>query len=126
MLSVVMQHAQSTDFVVACMQHLTYAASTSPSCLAGNGQVLDAVLQTCLGIAHHASVQVDAKLAGFQVLASLLSVSNSKQTVLSGIVADVIGPNGVFPVCLGLCVNGIDDDVQSWAEEPASLVVSVP
>lgn len=113
----------SQDVVQSCLEHFAHAASTCPSLLAGDAQVFGALVRTCLNIA---SASTDLALAACQVLASLCTVGNIKRRILPNhpAIQDLI-KNEVLRICAELCVNGVDDDVEEWASEPANIMVRI-
>lgn len=111
----------SPDSVQSCLEHFAHAASTCPSLLAGDVHVFGALVRACLNIASACS---DLALAACQVLASLCAVGNVKRRILPShpAIRDLI-KNDILRICAELCVNGVDDDVEEWASEPANVMV---
>ena len=96
-----------------CLQHMAHAATTCPSLFAGDEQVFEAVVRTCVKIA-----STDA----LQVLASLCEVA--KRRILATPTLKQLFLNDVLRLCAEYCVTGVDDDVEDWASEPATIMVS--
>ena len=104
------------DALQVCFQHLSHAAVTAPSLLTA---VLDSLTNTCLELAKKPSPEL--QLSSLQVLASLVSVGDVKRRVLPATMASLIASTAL-PLCAQLMAEGIDDDFQEWALEPATLV----
>ena len=106
-----------------CLQSLGQAAITCPSLLAGNPNVLQSVLQMCLGLATNNNTNAPSvSLAALQVLASLVSVSDIRHRILTQDMARQMSETCI-PICAQLMSSGIDDDsIQEWSSEPATLV----
>lgn len=117
-----MRQIPHQDAVHSCLEHLAHAASTCPSLLAGDIHVFDALVRTCLEIATCGSTEL--ALSACQVLASLTCVGYVKRRILSSHpeICDLI-KNGALRICAELSVNGVDDDVEEWASEPATIMV---
>lgn len=113
-----LSHIKNSDCLTRCLQHLAHAASTSPSLLAGDLTVLSALIQTCLQITG------DARLASLQVLSSLCAVRAVQRQILN----TAAGANlrttllqGVITLCAQAVMEGVEDDVEGWATDPATL-----
>jgi len=117
-----MEPISRQDSIHSCLQHLAHAATTCPSLLAGYANVFSALTQTCLKIS---STSSDLALSAVQVLASLCSVGQVRRRILPShtTIRDSI-KNNILRVCAELSVNGVDDDVEEWASEPATIMVS--
>lgn len=116
------------DAVSAVMRHFIYTATSSPSCLAGDLNVFNALVHMCLTIANQDDPEL--RLSALQTLSSITSVADVKRKMLNTPRGEpfrqmLLGEDGVIYVCARLCVGGVDDDiVEGWSEEPASLMVS--
>jgi hypothetical protein len=64
-------------------------------------------------------------LSALEVLASLFAVGYVKRRILprDTAIRDLI-KNDVLRVCAELSVNGVDDDVEEWASDPVTIMVS--
>lgn len=109
------------------MQTFSQCASTSPSLLAGDVETLTSVAQVLLTVASRA--QEEARLAAVEALVTLTAVpgvkqmTNSNQSLLH-LCVEGDGDNGiqgVLKVCAELIVNGVDEDLESWAQEQVAL-----
>ena len=109
------------DSLRSCLEHLCNAAVTCPSLLAGSQPVLEAFISTCLKLCQE-SPSSTVRLSALQVLASFISVGDVKRRIF---LANRKIPNSisaaVLPVCAQLMAD-VDDDVEEWAAEPATLV----
>jgi hypothetical protein len=119
-------HADS-DAVRASLEHLSLAATTCPSLLAGNAQVLNALVKTCLQLGNggsgSGSSDPTVQLTALQVVASLISVGHVKRRILP--LAPELATcilQSALPACARLLALGVDDDVPGWASDPATLV----
>ena len=110
-------NSNDEDAVQASLDHLSHAAVNAPSLLVA---VLDPLVATCLELAKQTSHGC-IKLASLQVLASLVSVGDVKRRILPANVASSIATTAL-PICAQLIAEGVDDDIEEWAVEPASLV----
>jgi hypothetical protein len=100
------------------LEHLSHAAVTCPSLLAGNNIVLESFIKTCFQLLEKSST---VQLSALQTLASFVSVGDVKRRVVNRDVASSIATTAL-PVCAQLMADAIDDDVEDWASEPATLV----
>lgn len=122
----ILSHLPSTkddEAVQNCLQHLSHAAVTCPSLLGGSAPVLEALVSSCLQIAQSTTGidNNDNRMAAMEVLASLLSVGDVKRRKITPTMASTIA-SAVFPICIQLLVDSTDDDFNSWAAQPATLV----
>lgn len=106
------------DVVRSCLGHLSHAAVTCPSLLAGNGSVLASFIKTCFLLLEKSSA---VQLSSLQTLSSFVSVGDVKRRVLNSDIASSISTMAL-PVCAQLMADSIDDDFEDWALEPATLV----
>eukprot|EP00934_Nitzschia_sp_Nitz4_P004493 Nitzschia sp. Nitz4//scaffold60_size111251//18533//21999//NITZ4_004140-RA/size111251-augustus-gene-0.119-mRNA-1//-1//CDS//3329555543//4483//frame0 len=106
--------------VCSTLQQFSHAAISCPSLLAGNTQVLTALVETCLGLASSPSFSTEVQLAALQVLASLVSVGDIKRRCLPSPLATSIGASAITR-CVEIMVNNAGDD-EDWALDPATLV----
>jgi hypothetical protein len=114
------------------LQSLSQAALSCPSLLAGNSNVLQAVVQLCVGVAHstacatttssHRIDRAPVALAALEVLSGLLSVGDVRHRILAPSMAEQIAQQAI-PICAQIMAQGVDaESVPEWASEPATLV----
>ena len=115
------------DTLSLTLQHLSHAAGTCPSLLAGDLQVFSTLVQTCLSVAHSTLLQVSTQLAALQVLSILCSNHDVKRRILhtpqgASVYSLLLSDQGVFFLCVRFCVDGIGDNILDWALDPPLLV----
>lgn len=105
----------------SCLEHLCHAAVTCPSLLAGSEPVLESFIGICLKLCQESPSSV-VRLSALQVLASFVSVGDVKRRMfmVNRKIPSTISAS-VLPVCAQLMAD-VDDDVEEWAAEPATLV----
>lgn len=122
--------------MLAILQQWTQAATYCPSFLAGDKATLEAVVYVCLAVANTNNAvaddeEVTTALAALEVLSSLCSVGDVKrkilavdpvlcQRILAGIPEQ--RQEGVIAITANWMEQGVDDDVEAWASEPATLL----
>jgi hypothetical protein len=124
--------ASASAPMMAILQQWTQAASACPSLLAGDRAVFEAVVQTCMMVANRNSKNEDdaaVALAALEVLSSLCAVGDVKRKILpqnpalcQRILQGDSQEQGVLALTAQYMTSGIDDDVEGWATEPASLL----
>ena len=117
-----MPQMTNCESLMRCLQQLANAAGASPSLLAGDLQVFQTLVQTCLQISG------EARLAALEVLSSLCAVRDVQRKILNANAGSAIRStllNGVIAMCAQLCVDGVDEDVEEWALEAATLLEDV-
>jgi hypothetical protein len=103
-----------------CLQEWSFCATVCPSVIAVQTNMLQGVMEGCLQLANH-SASSTIRIAALQVLTSILSVGDVKRRILPSqpnlmsLATQVIAP-------AALLVLNVCDDVEYWAEEPATLV----
>ena len=113
-----LQACSDADVVQKSLEHLTQAAVSCPSLIAGNVQVLQATLQACLTMPR-------APLAALQLVASIVSVGDVKRRILPAHAQQQLTSlvtQALLQTAQLLITTVNDDDVEDWAKEPASLV----
>ena len=122
------------DLLSKSLEHLVSIASMCPSLLVGDLTVLTHLIQTCLALAQSQLIREDmTRLTALQVMASLTNIHDVKKIMsknthllsfcLVGDKTDT-GNVGIVQTCTELIVKGIDEDVESWALDAATLQVS--
>ena len=129
--------SNNNSSILAILQQWTNAATHCPSLLAGTKEVLEAVFSACLVVANARDNNDDddstTALAALEVLSSLCAVGDVKrkilavdpvlcQTLVQGNPQQQNQPLGVIALAAQLMTTGVDDDVEEWASEPASLL----
>jgi hypothetical protein len=109
---------QDEDVLRSCLEHMNHVAVTCPSLLAGNTKVMESFIKLCLQLLNKSCL---VQLSALQTLASFISVGDVKRRVVNRDVASSIASTAL-PVCVQLMADAIDDDVEEWALEPATLV----
>lgn len=126
----------SSNSILAILQHWTNAATHCPSLLAGTTEVLEAVFNACLMVSNNSSnidhdEDTTTALAALEVLSSLCAVGDVKRKILAvdPTLCQILmqgNPQrqqlGVIALTAQLIINGVDDDVEGWTKEPASLL----
>jgi hypothetical protein len=122
--------ALSSSSTLFILQQWAHAASQCPSFLAGDKSVFVAVLNTCLGVANLSHDDSTTALAALDVIASLCVVGDVKRKILASDPAlcqrILEGSGGVIFYAAHWMIVGMDDDDESWAKEPASLLEEDP
>ncbi len=106
------------------LQLLAQVAISCPSFLAGNAQLLSALISTCLQIAQTQSISIPMQLATLDILSSLISVGDVKRRCLSSEQATAMA-SIALPICANIMANSADDSDDhniSWAQDPATLL----
>ena len=106
--------------ILSALQSLSEAAVTCPSLLAATPALLESATNVCLAMAKQSTME-DITLAALEVLSSLLSVGDVRRRVLPPTVASAVA-TAAIPICAQLLVEGVDEDIQDWVAEPATLV----
>jgi len=109
------------ESIQSCMEHLSQATVQCPSLLGGNAAVLNAFLQTCLQFLDNSKYSSSIQLSALETLTSFLSVGNVKRNLITRDLANSIAAKAI-PVCAQLMANGVNEHVDEWASEPATLV----
>jgi hypothetical protein len=111
-----LQACSNADVVQKSLEHLTQAAVSCPSLIAGNVQVLQTALQACLNMPQ-------APLAALQLVASMVSVRDVKGRILPAHAQQLTSlVTQALLQAAQLLITTVDDDVEDWANEPASLL----
>ena len=106
--------------VQECLQEWSICATSCPSVIASQPQMLQGVMEGCLQLASHSHSSA-IQIAALQVFTSILSVGDVKRRILpiqSHLLA--LAAQAMAPVAH--LVLQVSDDVECWAEEPATLV----
>ena len=117
----------SSGGVQTIMQTISQCASTSPSLLAGDVDTFTSVCQVLLTVASRA--EEEARLSAVEALVTLIAVPGVKQIMNANTSVlhlciegdEANGIQGVVKVCAEMIVNGVDDDVDFWAQEKVAL-----
>ena len=110
------------------MQTFSQSASTCPSMLAGDVTVLSNVCRVLLSVATRAQ-EGTTRLAAVEALVTLIMVPDVKNILTgSGVILalciggdEANGVSGIVKVCAEMIVNGVDDDLDSWAKGKVAL-----
>lgn len=143
--------SNQVDVMTSCMSHLSTCSIQCPSMLAGDDTSLTCLLRTCMKFAQINSQGDEditfLKLSALDVLATITSVPQIKRAILkpigtsprcvmqggvgekSPLLNFLIQGNddnnleqkGVLYVCAELAITGVDEDEESWSEDPASV-----
>ena len=125
--------------VLEILQQWTNAATQCPSLLAGTKELLEAVVSACLVVANNTNNNnnnndeaTTAALAALEVLSSLCAVGDVKRKILAvdpALCQTLVQGKypqqnqlGVIALTAQFMTSGVDDDVEDWASEPASLL----
>ncbi|CAJ1951966.1 unnamed protein product [Cylindrotheca closterium] len=109
------------ESIKSCMEHLSQATIQCPSLLGGNEVVLNTFLHTCLQFLENSKYSSSVQLSALETLTSFLSVGSVKRNLITRNLADSIAAKTV-PVCAQLMANGVNENFDEWASEPATLV----
>jgi len=118
-----LQHLpKDPDCLTKILEHLLQAAEQAPA-LYAQPNVLQNVLQTCLSIA---SNDEQLQLQAVQVVASLCANPHVKRSLLDNAARQAILQGndqwqGLVTILLKVMTSGVDDDIERWANDPASL-----
>lgn len=112
---------QDEESIQSCMEHLSQATIECPSLLGGNAAVLNAFLQTCMKLLENTKYSSSVQLSALETLTSFLSVRSVKRKLITRDIANYIAAKAI-PVCAQLMANGVNEHVDEWASEPATLV----
>lgn len=139
MAAAAVYNTNDTDIWCKCMQHLSHAASTCPSLLAGDTSTFLLLIRVCM-MQHSDDT---ARLSSLEVLATICQVGDVKRKRLSALTPEglalqkalLVGENcndastnnsdsggGVIYICATLIAKGVDDDIEGWATDPATLL----
>ena len=105
------------------LEHVSHAAVTCPSLLAGSAPVLQTLVQSCLNMANNSVRSTTTRLTALQAVASLVSVGDVKRRILPShteLTQTLV--TTALPICAHLVADGVDADIEEWAREPATLV----
>jgi hypothetical protein len=136
------------DVLTSCMGHLSTCSLQCPSMLAGGESSLTFLMRSCMSIAQISSHDDEditfLRLSALDVLATISGIPQIKRSILqpnggspksiadlnrkSPLLQFLIQGNdvgskqkGVLYICAELAVTGVDEDEESWANEPALI-----
>ena len=111
------------------MQLWAASASTCPSLLAGEKAILETVLRICLTCANTQREDATVALAALEVISSLFAVGDVRRKILAADTAlmqrALCGDGslqGIISLAAQHMISGTDDNLESWANEPATLL----
>lgn len=144
--------ASQLNILSSCMSHISACSEQCPSLLAGNDQALTALLRSFMAIAQIPSQEDEEiaalRLSALEIIATVCSVPQIKRMILKPVgksPTSVAQPSdqpspmlqyliqgnegngdqkGVLFVCAELIVTGADDDLETWADDPALILNS--
>ncbi len=128
------------DPIQSIMQTLSHCASTCPSLLGGDLQVLTMVCHTSLIVSQKKCLDPNVRLSALEALTTLCMVPDIRKVLSDNSSLRnlcLVGRNessnggsvncdtndGIIGVCAELIVRGVDDDVDDWATEEVALQV---
>ena len=126
-------NSDNSSSVFEILQQWTNAASYCPSLLAGTKEILQQIVTACLLVANQINDKNDDStdaLAALEVLSSLCALVDVKRKILAvepALTQMLVQGNphknqrGVIELTAQIMITGVDDDVEGWASDPASL-----
>ena len=123
---------EMNDILQTIMQSLSNCASTCPSLLGGDAQLLSMVCHTLITVGEK-NPDPMVQLSALEALVTLCMVPDMKKILtenpslrnlcLVGNHESGNGNGGIVGVCAQLIVKGVDDDLNEWAMEEVALQV---
>ena len=127
-------NGSNRDEIQTLMQSISQIAAMCPSLLAGDAEILALVCHVLLGIASRS--EEETRLAAVEALVTLTMVPDVKalfqanpvllNLCIGGDNGNGSGNgngnvNGVIHTCADVMINGVDDDVNAWAQQNVAL-----
>ena len=124
------------DTIQEIMQTISQCASSYPTLLAVDYDILSIVCKTLISIGEKKELQPMVRLASCEALVTLCMVPDVRNVLTEQLVLKnlcLVGKKedhnssvgGIVGICAELLIDGVDDDVNDWAVEDVALQVRV-